>query len=90
MVVEQVGCRRSVTGKDHRQSCANEEVCLDREAAIRHLKLMPQYACAGASVSADQRERRALYLEAAVSAVTLVPSFVYQNRTVSPHQMPHS
>lgn len=76
MVNERVNCRQSATVKNHRQLCASEEVCLDREAAIRHLKLPPQCACAGASASADQRERRTLHLEAAVSAVTFVPSLI--------------
>lgn len=58
-MTDRLGCRQSVATKKHRRRlCTDEELCLDREAAIDCSKLMPRYTCAGAGVSADQWDRR--------------------------------
>lgn len=58
-MTDRLDCRQSVATKKHRRRlCMDEELCLDKEAAIHCSKLMPRYTCAGASVSADQWDRR--------------------------------
>lgn len=42
-MTDRLDCRQSVATKKHRRRlCMDEEVCLDREAAIHCLKLMPR------------------------------------------------
>lgn len=79
-VTDQLDCRHSVATKNHRWLCVHEELCLDRETAIHCSKLMPQYACAGAIVSADQGERRtSIWKQQSRQS----PSFrLYQNKSL--------